>query len=86
MSLSAREKCTWKTALCSGLDGLLQELSQEETWAYYSKLLKDLLTVCQLASVRRWPQLQEFLQAFAKQRPGSVARSAMHLLISGVLL
>ena len=65
---------------------MLQEFSQGENWAYYSKLLKDLLTVCQLAGIRQWPQLQEFLQAFAKQRPGAVARSAMHLLISGVLL
>ncbi|KAL3159878.1 hypothetical protein ABBQ38_010276 [Trebouxia sp. C0009 RCD-2024] len=61
----------------------VQELSQEEVWIYYGKLLKDLLTVCQLASIQQWPQLQEFLHAFAKQRPGSVARSAMHMAISG---
>ena len=60
-------------------------MSQQEAWAYYRKLLKDLLTVCQLANIQQWPQLQEFLHTFAKQRPGAVARSAMHLAISGVL-
>ena len=60
-------------------------MSQQEAWAYYRKLLKDLLTVCQLSNIQQWPQLQEFLHTFAKQRPGAVARSAMHLAISGVL-
>ena len=60
-------------------------MSQQEAWTYYRKLLKDLLTVCQLANIQQWPQLQEFLHTFAKQRPGAVARSAMHLAISGVL-
>lgn len=61
----------------------VQELSQEEVWAYYGKLLKDLLMVCQLAGIQQWPQLQEFLHTFAKQQPGAVARSAMHMAISG---
>lgn len=52
-------------------------------WAYYGKLLKDLLMVCQLAGIQQWPQLQEFLHTFAKQQPGAVARSAMHMAISG---
>ena len=61
----------------------MQELSHEEAWEHYSKLLKDLLTVCQLTSIQQWPQLQEFLQSFAKQSPGAVARSAMHVAITG---
>lgn len=61
----------------------VQELSHEEAWEHYSKLLKDLLTVCQLTSIQQWPQLQEFLQSFAKQSPGAVARSAMHVAITG---
>lgn len=39
--------------------------------------------VCQLTGVQQWPQLQEFLLSFAKQSPGSVARSAMHVAITG---
>jgi len=62
----------------------MQVLSNQEAWAYYSKLLKDLLVVCQLAGIQQWPQLQEFLHSFAKQSPGSVARSAMHAVITGV--
>lgn len=64
----------------------LQELSHEEAWAYYDKLLKDLLTVCQLPSIQQWPQLQDFLHNFARQRPGAVARSAMHIAITGMFL
>ncbi|KAA6425235.1 MAG: hypothetical protein FRX49_04730 [Trebouxia sp. A1-2] len=60
-------------------------LSNQEAWAYYAKLLKDLLVVCQLTSIQQWPQLQEFLHSFAKQNPGSVARSAMHAVITGKL-
>ncbi len=61
----------------------MQVLSNQEAWAYYSKLLKDLLVVCQLTGIQQWPQLQEFLHSFAKQNPGSVARSAMHAAITG---
>lgn len=61
-------------------------LSQKEAWSYYTKLLKDLLLVCQLTSIQQWPQLQEFLLTFAKNSPGAVARSALHLVITGVLM
>ena len=61
----------------------LQELSHEQAWEHYSKLLKDLLIVCQLTSIQQWPQLQELLQGFAKQSPGAVARAAMHVAITG---
>lgn len=63
----------------------VQVLSNQEAWAYYSKLLKDLLVVCQLTGIQQWPQLQEFLHSFAKRNPGSVARSAMHAAITGKL-
>ncbi len=61
----------------------MQVLSNQEAWAHYSKLLKDLLVVCQLTGIQQWPQLQEFLHSFAKRNPGSVARSAMHAAITG---
>lgn len=61
----------------------VQELSQQKAWEYYSKLLKDLLTLCQLTTIQQWPQLQEFLLSFAKHSPSAVARSAMHAAITG---
>ena len=60
-----------------------QEMSHEDALTHYTKLLKDLLMVCQLSGIQQWPQLQEFLQHFAKQSPGAVARSALHAAIKG---
>ena len=42
--------------------------------------------MCQLSSIQHWPQLQEFLFSFAKQKPGAVARSAMHFVITGTVM
>ena len=64
----------------------MQGLTAAESWAHYEKLLKDLLMVCQLPSIKHWPQLQEFLLLFAKQMPGAIARSAMHMAVSGTLM
>lgn len=61
----------------------LQSLTAVQSWGHYEKLLKDLLMVCQLSSIKHWPQLQEFLLLFAKQAPGPIARSAMHMAVSG---
>ena len=61
----------------------MQVLSAAQSQAHYEKLLRDLLMVCQLSSIKHWPQLQEFLLLFAKQAPGAIARSAMHMVVSG---
>lgn len=63
----------------------VQIMTAEQSWEHFSKLLKALLMTCQLISVRHWPQLREFLLAVAKEKPGPVARSAMHMAVSGDL-
>lgn len=63
----------------------MQVLSVTQSQAHYEKLLRDLLMVCQLSGIKHWPQLHEFLLLFAKQAPGAIARSAMHMVVSGIL-